>query len=212
MYVDQLLEVPELQEVAVPIGSNICLNRTLQSQRFVLLCDIEPVNLTAGIRTALPTPNRTWTTDPDNIVITSALDGDAPELNLDFLQSENGMIFLPGLIEPAILDVSRSDGVLAFSTEVSQFNPEILPDLVERDRDTIRELVFEEILGSYTCMVENVYGFDLATTLVTECGESYSEKKSSTLDTWARCYGILEFVGSMKVWRSIIHTRVNSIN
>ncbi len=89
---------------------------------------------------------------------------------------------MPGTIPGStVLDISRIPGALDFSTHVSSnlTNPAILPDLPWRDQEYIRDLIFDEILGSYTCMVENVYGSDMATTVISECSEYYLNILSS---------------------------------
>ena len=157
----------------VRVGSNICLDRSSGSPQFVLLCDVQPRNLTQGIRSAVPTPRRIWTTEPDDVVIYEALDGESPDFNPRFFMSDFRLLLMPGIIPGIpVLDIAEINGGLVFNTLVTSnltSNLTILPDLPRRDAESIGQLVFEEILGSYTCMVENEYGADAATTIISEC-------------------------------------------
>lgn len=156
----------------VPIGFNVCLNRANDKFQFALLCDIEPPDVDLGIRTPIPVPLRTWTTDPNNVVIYEALDGDDPMFNPEFFVDGFRQLLMPGVLSgPPILDIQEVRGALLFDGSAinSLANSSILPDLPRRDAEFIRDLVFDEILGSYTCLVQNEYGIDVATTVVSEC-------------------------------------------
>ena len=158
----------------VRIGSNICLNRSISSPQFILYCDIRPTNLTQGIRSAIPTPRRVWsTTDPNDVTIYEALDREIPAFNPEFFTSGFRQLLIPGVIPGTpVLDILRINGGLVINTSVTSNltnNRTILPNLPRRDAEFLRGLVFDEILGSYTCMVENEYGADAATTVITEC-------------------------------------------
>ena len=158
----------------IRIGTDICINRNT-FVRFDLLCDKQPVNLDEGIRTALPTPNRTWTTDPNNTVISSAPFGEESDFNPEFFEDGFRPLLLPGLVGYPIS--LGPQGELTLSTLILKnlTNPNILPDLVRRDAEFIRNLVIDEFLGTYTCQVENEYGFDTATTTISECGKHFDK-------------------------------------
>ena len=159
---------------AYNIGTNICVSRFYFIQ-FELRCFIQQVHLSEGIRTVVPTPNRTWTTDPENIVIYSAPDNvHDPEIESEFFEDSFRQLLLPGLVGNPL---STSSTGLTFTfgpVEMNLTNPDILPDLPRRDQRFIRNLIFDELLGTYTCLVENEYGFDVATTIISECGKHYS--------------------------------------
>ena len=47
----------------------------------------------------------------------------------------------------------------------------ILPNLMPRDTESLKNFLFDELLGRYKCRVENVFGGDEAETVVSECGK-----------------------------------------
>ena len=135
-----------------------------------------PPNLIEGIRSAIPTPIRVWTTDPNDLIIYEALDGELPEFNPGFFEGGFRQFLIPGIpSNTTVLDFFGINGGLIFNTSITTglTNPAILPELERRDAEFIGELVFDEILGSYTCIVENEYGADAATTVVTDCASKF---------------------------------------
>ena len=137
-----------------------------------MLCELRAVDLSDGIRTPRPTPNRTWTTDPNNLIITTGLLGDFPEINEEFFSGGFRQLLLPGVLRGPP-NFSLFSGGLEFSTHVfsNLTDSAILPELQDRHSESIRDLIFDEILGTYTCLVENEYGSDVATTVISECSE-----------------------------------------
>lgn len=153
----------------VDVGTNFCLSRSLNYQ-FGLRCQIHFVDLNNRIRTPIPSSVRKWTTDPNNLVIYEASEYDLPEFNPDFFSGGNRPLLLPGVLDFPILDIqqSRRLGAIWFNSHVS--GNVTLPGFPQ-DSETIRDLIFDEILGSYTCQVGNVYGSDVATTVISECSK-----------------------------------------
>ena len=151
----------EMYLEGVNVGTSICLNRSVD-QYFHLACQFnrQPANIT-------------WTAGPNNTVILKAPVQDyMAEINPDFFADGYKQLLKPGVLYPSPLRVFSSE-YLAFTTHIHNnlTNPEILPNLPQRDREFIRNLVFDEILGNYTCLIENEYGYDMATSVVSECGE-----------------------------------------
>ena len=157
---------------SVTIGEDICLDRDIMNNRFDLLCAIQDVDLDADvpIRTSLPTPNRTWTTDPNDFLIYTSPTNEDAEIDPGFYQG-NRILFSPGL--PAEDNFRPGpQGSLQLSVLVTRnLTSAVLPDSDRLDAPFLSMVVFDELLGTYTCRVENVYGFDEATTRVTECGK-----------------------------------------
>ena len=162
-------EVQHGEEIRV--GTDICINSSM-SIYFFLLCDVRSVNLTERIRTALPTPNRTWTMDdPDNMITFSTPINADPLLNPAFFESGLRQLLLPGLVGHPLLIAPSGELIISIVITQNLTNQTLLPDLPSRDAGFIRGLVISEILGTYTCLVENEYGCDTATTTIYECGK-----------------------------------------
>ena len=159
----------KLQEFGInyiDIGTNICLNRSLD-YRFTLQCRGESVYLERGIRSTAPFPTRTWTTSPNDLVISEANERDNPEFNPDFFASGNKVLFTPGLLTFPILEIFHRG--LSLNTRI--IGNATLPGGEYLHQDDIRRMVFDEILGNYTCQLENVYGSGAATTVISECSK-----------------------------------------
>ena len=157
----------------IKVGTDICIQRN-RPTRFDLLCVIQDVDLTEGIRISLPTPTRTWSTDPQNTVIFESSINVDPTFNPDFFEDGFRQILLPGLVGHPLSIGTQGSLLFSLGFEQNLTNPNILPDLPRRDSEYIRDLVFDEILGTYTCLVENEYGCDTATTTISECGKHNS--------------------------------------
>ncbi len=167
--------------VDVDIGDNVCINRTATPPPSINLdCAIEALNLENGIRSVVPDPQRIWTFVDDavgsqTVEIYNETDGESiTQANEEFYDTDFRAIFRPEALMGVDNFLLVQTGRLTMNVIVTSnlTNPNILPgQLPQRDAAFIQELVVDELLGTYTCLVENVYGSDTATTEIRECGE-----------------------------------------
>ena len=110
-----------------------------------------------------PNPNRTWTKD-ESIVHTTE-HGKYPNIT-SFLST--GTLMMPGSLDPAPL-TAKKDGSIVLSTQVSRISS---PNLFKEgySLDDARDDVFKFVLGTWTCGVNNSYGTDVVTTVITDYG------------------------------------------
>ena len=113
----------------------------------------------------IPTPIRTW--EKDSLILYSV----TPEFNTTFLMTGQNVVFMMGVVNPTVLDISSQSGSgsLVFDPTASNITVPFL-DLGITET-TFRQVVFNQILGTYTCSASNVFGTDTATTIIRECGE-----------------------------------------
>ena len=112
---------------------------------------------------AFPVPTRTWSKDSEEIY--SEKDGVTPMFNMTFLM--NNPVFMPGAVFPAPLGVGFTTGNLRIDTTAENLTMPLLVDGVSDEN--VKDTVFENLLGTYTCNVENEYGFDQATSVISDC-------------------------------------------
>lgn len=94
------------------------------------------------------------------------VDGTSHEILDDFLVANP--LFIPGVVFPPPFDTSSSSGTLLLFTEARNLSsPTLAPPGV--NQGNVRDEVFNELLGEYICSVENAYGDDSATTIISEC-------------------------------------------
>ena len=124
----------------------------------------EPVILSCNINVdfLVPTPRRTWY--KDGIVIYSNDVDTAPDLS-DFY--DNKPILTPGLLSPVTL-IASFDGSLMYNTRVDNItSPSVLADLGIAASD-VEELIFNLLLGNWTCVLQNDVGMASVQYLVHE--------------------------------------------
>lgn len=113
---------------------------------------------------AVPIPVRAW--DKDGLFVYVGLAGVEHNFREEFLEANP--LLMPGVVFPPPLDIGSSSGSLRLSTLASNLSmPMFAPPGV--DQSNVRDEVFNELLGTYTCIVENEYGTDQAVTTISEC-------------------------------------------
>lgn len=139
------------------VGANFCLERG-ETEEIILLCPI-----IQECPLAFPRAIRGW--DKDGIFVYVGLDGIDYMLRDEFLDANP--LFIPGVVFPSPFDIrTGSTGSLRLSTAASNIS---MPTFVPPGAN-VRDEVFDRLLGIYTCIVENEYGDDTATTIISECG------------------------------------------
>lgn len=147
------------------IGANFCINAN-ENRNIVLVYEIKIYNTPS----AVPEPIRTWTKDGHTIYSQLAGDRNTPEINKTFLMQGRNVVFMPGLIIPQPLNPTRFGELGIRLSAQGEGNITMEMPHIGLTRETFAGVVFEEILGVYTCSVSNVYGQDTAQTTIRECG------------------------------------------
>ena len=106
--------------------------------------------------------------------IYNATDGVTPEINPEYYE-DTRILFAPGVVPgvPIFAFTGQVSGGLTFNPDVTMNATDLAVGIPEDQRvyTSLRELVVEDIVGTYTCRVENEFGFDEATTVVSFCGK-----------------------------------------
>lgn len=133
------------------------MNRNSQPQ--VLRCDVRDSSSRAN-----PSPLRSWYKDGE--LVYSAESFSSPDLSDYF---DNHPIFTIGVLEPVVLTFTSS-GTFHYNIQVENVTfPALLPPCTTLDQ--ARQEVFDLLLGTWTCVVENTLGRDSVTYTFREAGE-----------------------------------------
>ena len=116
----------------------------------------------------IPTPRRTWY--KDGIIVYSNDIGTAPDPS-DFFANEP--ILTPGVLSPITL-IALLNGSLTYNTRVDNITePQIVamhyPEI--NNSAAAEELIFNLLLGNWTCVLQNDVGMASVQYLVQECGK-----------------------------------------
>ena len=161
------------------IGTNFCLDfeGPLQRTSATIDCQIVQRSSKDNIPGAFPIPDHTW--DREGIILYSAIVQDPnPLLEMDFFM-ENPYL-MPGLVDPAHFPLAflKYTGSLRFNhlfTNLSMAG--MMADVYPANisvRDAQR-LVFNNILGTWTCTANNSLGGESCSSTIRECGKGSSQ-------------------------------------
>ena len=113
--------------------------------------------------TPIPNPQRTWMRNND-VVYTAEL-GAAPDAS-EFIM--NNTILMPGVLDPQTFTV-LSDGQIFFTYQVENISaPGMIPDVMSTE--AAERILFNLLLGTWTCSASNELGSDSITYTIRECG------------------------------------------
>lgn len=114
--------------------------------------------------TPIPNPQRTWMRN-NNVVYTAEL-GAAPDASEFFM---NNTILTPGTLDPQPFTV-LSGGQIFFNYQVDNISaPGMIPDVMSIE--AAERILFNLLLGTWTCSASNELGSDSVTYTIRECGE-----------------------------------------
>ena len=162
------------------IGADFCISENdVQRTRLILIlrCDIQ--HRVPGVTPlAYPIPDRTWTRN--GVEVYTAQDGRSTAdaiLESNFFMEGRNLILFPGVVERRFPLITSIRGALAFSTIHPTDNlttdPVLLLDLAERgiNSTNFRRRLFEQILGTWSCSVNNSIGRESPQSFIRECGK-----------------------------------------
>ena len=140
------------------IGAEICISRNSPSI-ISLTCQVP-----YGPPLPYPNPYRTWTKDES--IIHATEHGENPNIT-SFLNGRT--LLMSGSLHPAPL-TAKKDGSIILSTKVDRISS---PSLFKEgySLDDAGDDVFKFVLGTWRCSVNNSYGTDVVTTVITDCGK-----------------------------------------
>ena len=141
------------------IGADFCLQRNTNTS-VALRCNLLQTNHSSPV----PKPIRIWHKDGDLL-------SNGTNISQTFFR-ERKLLILGVLTPPNFILLGSAFSVLFLNTSVDNVTTS---DLLEDDVpiEVARDMLFDLLLGEFTCSVQNVYGMDTATTVIQECGTYY---------------------------------------
>ena len=103
----------------------------------------------------------------DGVVVYTSLNRMEPMFDPEFLMTGNKGVL--NVVSPPPIDIRFTTGNVVLETAFMSLSTPAPPGV---DQDNFRDIVFEELLGTYVCEVRNVFGAESATTVIRECGKS----------------------------------------
>lgn len=145
------------------IGSDFCLTRVTSPliERIYIICDEIQGQL------SFPIPTRVWKKNGVEMSSTVPHMNTMATFSKNFSTATNSTLFIPGVIDPPPIELFSKFIVLnnVNGHYITLTNQSLAPGI-----ESIAEgAVFDQMLGTYTCSLENEYGSDSATTVITEC-------------------------------------------
>ena len=166
MYADPVVSNPPA--AVYKIGTNICLEFGSNSPartRTTLDCDIIQRNLSANIPGAFPQPERTW--KKDGVTYYSAMLGNTPVITPEFMTKNS--LMMQGLTTPDVLEASV-DGSLVFNSQFTLKNTSLVMFPPGTTSASAKRMIFESLLGTWTCGVNNSLGNESCSSTIRKCG------------------------------------------
>ena len=130
-----------------------------------LKCDIIRRNLPANIPGAFPQPERTW--EKDEVTYYSATPWAYPVITPEFMTKNS--LMMQGLTTPDVLEASV-DGSLVFNSQFTLKNTSLVMFPPGTTSASAKRMIFESLLGTWTCSVNNSLGNDSCSSTIRECG------------------------------------------
>ena len=149
------------------IGTNFCLEFGRGWTH--IHCNIVQRNLPANTPGAFPQPERTW--KKDGVTYYSATVGDNNfVINPEFVMTNP--LLMEGLVRSRALTVTRwrGAGSLVLYTRLTLANNSLLMFPPGTTRASAERMIFESLLGTWTCSVNNSLGNESCSSTVRECG------------------------------------------
>ena len=144
------------------IGTNFCL--TFDTRAYTTLkCDIIQRNLHANIPGAFPQPERTW--EKDEVTYYSATPWAYPVITPEFLTTNP---LLQGLMSNAL--TARTSGSLVFNSQFTLGNNSLVMFPPGTTSASAKRMIFESLLGTWTCGVNNSLGNESCSSTIRKCG------------------------------------------
>ena len=149
------------------IGANFCLEFGSTSPtrtRATLDCHIIQRNLPTNIPGAFPQPKRTW--KKNGVTYYSATVGDVPVITPEFMMTH------PLLQGPVTFDAfrTRNSGSLFFNSQFTLRNTSLVMFPPGTTPASAKRMIFESLLGTWTCSANNSLGNDSCSSTIRECG------------------------------------------
>ena len=143
------------------IAENFCVDRDNDT---VVMLECEIPNDPSNPPTPQPLPLQSWFKDGE-LVYTAPLDN-TPDID-DFTM--DNPVLIPGVLVPTTFTAS-ADGTISYSTEVMNitFLPQLPPSTTT---EQARQMLFDLLLGNWTCVANNSLGTSSVTYTIRECGE-----------------------------------------
>ena len=114
----------------------------------------------------IPTPTRTWFRNNDQIYSTTLGNPPADDA-MEFLM--NNTILMLGVVDPQAFTLVV-DGSITFQTNVDNITlPNVIPDI--ESNEEAAEMLFQLLLGTWTCTASNNLGTATIMYTIRECGE-----------------------------------------
>lgn len=157
------------------IGTNFCLK--FGRGWTYIHCNIVQKNLPANTPGTFPQPERTW--KKDEVTYYSATVGDNPVINPEFMMTNP--FLMEGLVRYRALEATRR-GSLILYTRFTLVNNSLVMFPSGTTRASAERMIFESLLGTWTCSANNSLGNESCSSTVRECG------------TWALHGGCIQFV------------------
>ena len=148
------------------IGTNFCLEFGSTSPartRGTLDCDIIQRNLSANIPGAFPQPERTW--EKDGVTYYSATPWADPVITPEFMTTNP---LLQGLMSNAL--TAQTSGSLVFKSHFTLWNNSLVMFPPGTTSASAKRMIFESLLGTWTCSVNNSLGNESCSSTIRECG------------------------------------------
>ena len=149
------------------VGADFCVNRSSE-EIIQLSCDLLDENLAQRTSIAFPCPSRKWYKD-DVLLYSVDLVGRNVYrgMNHNFFDIESNGVLRYGIVEPPPLYMFQN-GELLLAFEASELAfPEFAPEGVTNA--TMVDDVFDALIGTWRCELQNVVGKYIAETTITEC-------------------------------------------
>ena len=144
------------------IGTNFCLKFGTWAY---IHCNIIQRNLPANKPGAFPQPERTW--KKDGVTYYSATVGDNPVINPEFMMTNP--LLMEGLVSYKALQATRM-GSLILNSWFTLANNSLVMFPPGTTRGSAERMIFESLLGTWTCSVNNSLGNESCSSTVRECG------------------------------------------
>ena len=141
----------------------------------ILDCNIIRRNLAEDTPGASPKPDRMW--KKDGVTYYSARLGDVPMPTGEFMMTYP---LLASEVKTPDALVGSVGGSLAFTSDFILTNLTMVMLTPGTTPTTARRLIFESLLGTWTCSVNNSLGTETCSSTVRECGRC-----------WCLCDGVL---------------------
>ena len=143
------------------IAENFCVDRDNDT---VVMLECEIPNDPSNPPTPQPLPLQSWFKDGE-LVYTAPL-GTIPDIE-DFVMDKQ--VLMPGVLDPTTF-TADGDGTISYSTVVMNISiPVFLPPNTTIEQ--ARQMLFDLLLGNWTCVANNSLGTSSVTHIVRECGE-----------------------------------------